>query len=145
MQANQLASILAIACSAGTMFFAAMGITANHDFFLLLGNVACAFGNSIFIFALGADNPTWQTYFALLSLLSIYATYRMYRKYQRYGCDDEEDDDDDDPEAEAMEDERERRRAIADASAAAGVGSGSKGPESSKVKSGLRKRKGARP
>jgi membrane protein implicated in regulation of membrane protease activity len=141
MQANQLASILAVCCSIGTVFFGALGITANHDFFLLLGNVACAFGNAIFIFALGADNPTWQTYFALLSLFSLYSTYRMYRKYQRYGCDDDEDDEEDDPEAEAMEDERERRRAIADASAAAGVGSGPKNTEGSKSKSGLRRRK----
>jgi len=123
MQANQLASILAVACTAGTMFFSAMGITAQRDFFLLLGNVACIFGNGIFIFALGMGNPTWQTYFAMLTVLSMYATYRLYKKYQRFGCDDDDDEEvvEADGEAEAQLDEKERRAAIAEMREAAGV------------------------
>ena len=123
MNANTMASLLAVACTAGTAFFGAMGITAKHDYFLLLGNVACTFGNGLFIFALGEGHPTFQTYFVLMTLFSVYATYRVYGKYQRYGCDDDEDVEDDD-EDEAAEEEQERRQVIADS--AAGVDSSEK-------------------
>ena len=106
MQANQLASVLAIACTAGTLFFAGMGITAKQDFFLLLGNVACFFGNAVFIAAVGTEHPTWQTLFVCLTLLSMYSIYRVFKKYQRNGCDDDEDE-----EGDAEEDEADAREA----------------------------------
>ena len=125
MQANQLIAILAVGCSLGTAFFAALGLTAKHDFFLLLGNVACVFGNAVFIVAIGDGNPTWQTYFGALALLSAYTTYRMFLKYQRFGCDDDDDDEDDrgagDDEGEREEAERRLLLQAAAPAAAAGV------------------------
>jgi hypothetical protein len=108
MQANQLASLLAVLCTLGTLFFSGMGISAKQDFFLLLGNVACLFGNAVFIAAVGVEHPTWQTLFVCLTALSGYALFVMFKKYQRNGCDDDDDDDDEEVGADAEDAELER-------------------------------------
>lgn len=147
MQANQLIAILAVGCSLGTAFFAALGLTAKHDFFLLLGNVACVFGNGVFIVAIGDGNPTWQTYFGALTLLSAYTTYRMFLKYQRFGCDDDDDEEEDGRggDEEGDREEAERRLLLQAASPSAGAevdGEGTPGSGTSKGSAGsLRRRK----
>jgi len=89
---------------AGTLIFGGMGITQKQDFFLLLGNLCCLFGNAVFQVMIYEENRTWSAVFGSMCLLSIYALGSQYDKFRRKGCPDD-DDTAADAEAQSMIDE----------------------------------------
>ena len=89
-------SIFAVLQIAGTLLFAWMGVYADKDFFLLLGNVVCAFGAGVWVVMLLEEqgNPTWVTVFLVLGALSLYAVGVLFNKYRTEGIDDSDSDSD---------------------------------------------------
>ena len=92
----------------GSLFFGALGVRAERDFFLVLGLVVCVFSNFGFAVFLadqkvsGDDeddtsifpvksNETAVTVYILLGCLCIYALYCQLSLYREHGCGDDED------------------------------------------------------
>lgn len=88
-------SIFAILQVLGTLAFAWLGVYTSKDFFLLLGNIVCAFGAGVWVFMLLEEggNPTWITVFLVLGCLSCYSVIVMFGKYRREGIDSDSDSD----------------------------------------------------
>lgn len=107
---SQAMSLAAVLLTAGTVFFSALAIYAERDFFLMLGLVACVAGNCAFAFYLWEQGVEGESTDALLAnfgcmvLLSLYAMWVQFEQWREYGVDaqDAEEGEEDGEEAAAV-------------------------------------------
>ena len=90
---SQAMSLAAVLLTAGTVFFSALAIYAERDFFLMLGLVACVAGNCAFAFYLWEQGVEGEFTDALLAnfgcmvLLSLYAMWVQFEQWREHGVD----------------------------------------------------------
>jgi hypothetical protein len=89
----QAMSIAAVLLTAGTLFFSALALFAERDFFLMLGLVACVAGNVAFAFYLweqgveGEFTDALVANFGCMVLLSLYAICAQFEQWREHGLD----------------------------------------------------------
>jgi hypothetical protein len=114
-------SIFAILQILGTLGFAWLAVYSSKDFFLLLGNVVCAFGACVWVFMLLEEegNPAWIATFTVLGCLSAYAVVVLFKKYRSEGLDSDSEAEDSDADGEP--DARRAQRQLATTTANSAV------------------------